>query len=48
MGLGPISWLAIDRYCIAKRIRGDQREDLFELIRTLDNEYLKLSKPKDK
>lgn len=38
---GPIPWLAIHQYCQAYRIRGEQREDMFLHIRSMDNAYFK-------
>lgn len=37
---GPIPWLAIDRYCEANDIEGEQREDLHFHVRALDRAYL--------
>jgi hypothetical protein len=37
----PIPWTAIKDYADAYDIRGEQREDLFDLIRAMDKAYLK-------
>jgi hypothetical protein len=40
MGEGPIPWLAINMYCQANGIVGEQREDVLYQIQQLDQEYL--------
>lgn len=35
-GMTPIPWTAIDRYCEANEIYGEQREDVFYFVRKLD------------
>lgn len=39
-GEGPIPWTAIFDYCERLGIIGDQRDDMFYHIRSLDNAYL--------
>lgn len=41
MGEGPIPWLAVNAYCDAKRIYGDQRADMLYHVGSLDRTYLK-------
>lgn len=44
---GPVSWLTINAYAIAKNFEGEQREDLFYLIQRLDAAYMTFrAKPK--
>jgi len=40
MPMGPIPWLAIDAYCDAKHIEGDQRADMLYHVGSLDRTYL--------
>lgn len=37
---GPISWSDIQRYCEVYGITGEQREDVFYHVQTLDKVYL--------
>jgi hypothetical protein len=41
MSEGPIPWTAMNTYCEAFEITGEQKHDLFYIIRSLDNAYLK-------
>lgn len=45
---GPISWISIHQYAEANEFTGEQREDLFYYIHSLDNEYLKFKNRKTK
>lgn len=47
-GEGPIPWTAIDRYCEVYRIAGEQREDLFYHVQSLDRAYLEWSRERMK
>ena len=38
---GPISWLAIDRWCEANRVTVEERGYVHDLIRALDAVFLK-------
>ena len=38
---GPIPWLAVNAYCDAKGIRGDQRADMLYHVGSLDRTYMK-------
>lgn len=38
---GPISWLAIDRWCEANRVTDEERVYVHDLIRALDAVFLK-------
>lgn len=40
-GLGPIDWLAIDRYCERYGIEGEQYEDMHYFLAQMDSAYLK-------
>lgn len=44
---GPIPWLAIDHYCQANEIEGEQREDVFYHVAHLDKAYLDWSSKKN-
>jgi len=37
---GPISWLAIDRWCEANRVTDEERVYVHDLIRALDAVFL--------
>lgn len=39
-GIGPIDWLAIDRYCERNGIEGEQYEDMHFFIARMDHAYL--------
>lgn len=39
MSLGPIPWTALDQFCERYEIDGDQREDFFYHVSTLDEAY---------
>ena len=38
--IGAIPWTAIDRWCLANRISGEQREDVFYHVGRLDRAYI--------
>lgn len=40
MTMGPIDWLAIDRYCQRYDIQGEQYEDMHYFVSRLDAAYL--------
>lgn len=40
MGEGPIPWISIAEYCFINEVRGETAEDLFYLVRAMDNAYL--------
>jgi len=44
---GPIPWLAIDRYCQAHELEGEQREDVLYHVAHLDKVYLDWSSKKN-
>lgn len=44
----PIPWSSIKDYADAYELVGEQREDLFELIRAMDSAYLKYLQRKAK
>lgn len=46
--VGPIPWLAIDRYCEVHRVEGESREDLFYQVQRLDKVYLEWQTDKSK
>lgn len=48
MGPGPIPWTAIREYCLEFRLDEDQAEDMFFIIRQLDNSYLLHNEKKSK
>lgn len=48
MGAGPIPWLAVREYCKYMEIEGEQMDDMFFLIRKMDDEYLAISAEKNK
>lgn len=39
--LGPIDWLAIDRYCERHEIMGEQYEDMHYFVARMDEAFLK-------
>ncbi len=39
-GIGPIDWLAIDRYCERNGIEGEQYEDVHFFISRMDHAFL--------
>lgn len=45
---GPIPWLAINKYCEANEITGEQREDVFYHVTHMDKVYLDWSLEKAK
>ena len=47
-GAGPIPWSAIQTWCAAYDIQGEQREDLFYHVERLDKSYLDWSVKKQK
>jgi len=38
---GPISWLAIDRWCEANRVTDEERVYVHDLVRALDAVFLR-------
>lgn len=48
MGVGPISWLAVQDYGLALGLDEDQIEDLHFFVRKLDNEYIRVENTKMK
>lgn len=46
--VGPITWLTIQRYAEVYEVEGEQREDLFYHLQTLDAAYLEWSNAKRK
>lgn len=47
-GMGQIPWTAMNEYCGVYGISGEQKEDLFYLVRKMDEEYIKLVSAKNK
>ena len=45
---GPIPWESIRNYCLEYGIVGELKEDMFYLIRSLDNAYLSYRRDKAK
>lgn len=37
---GPIPWTAIEAYCDRYELHGEAREDMHQLLRAMDSEYL--------
>lgn len=46
MDEGPIPWIAIWDYCERLGIEGDQRDDMFYHIRSMDNAYFQYKSSK--
>lgn len=46
MALGPIDWLAIDRYCERHDITGEQYEDMHYFVSRLDEAFLNYHREK--
>jgi len=44
----PIPWSSISEYAAAFGIKGEQRDDLFYIVRKMDNAYLKHLQSKQK
>lgn len=43
--MGPIPWLAMREYAVTFEMGGDQQDDLFYLVREMDNAYINHHKP---
>ena len=37
---GPITWLAINEWCVVNGVWGEQREDVFHFMQVMDAAYL--------
>lgn len=48
MGLAPIPFTAMRAYADEYRLRGHEREAFFEIIRTVDSEYIAMTEAKRK
>ena len=46
--MGPIPWMAIQRYCEVHDIQGEQREDLFYFVQKMDKAYMDWQRDKAK
>lgn len=45
-GVGPIPWMAIDRWAVAAELDMEQREDLFYFVHRMDQAYIDWSTKK--
>jgi len=47
MSIGPIPWNAIDQYGLSYGLNSAEREELFEVMSELDEEFLTWQSTKD-